>query len=117
MEWISVKENVPPPFVDVLVYSQSHGECRVSYRLDEYHANALDVHDHYAWSEQGLTNEIHYWMPLPAPPEGSIFIELGTSTGVSFMTSEGIKRLKPGVSYDENLDEMEQKEGGSGGMG
>lgn len=33
------------------------------------------------------------------------FIEFGTATGISFLTSCGVKKLEPGKSYDENLDE------------
>ena len=31
---------------------------------------------------------------------------LGTSTGVCFMTSKGIKRMEPGKRYDRNLNEI-----------
>lgn len=38
--------------------------------------------------------------------EDSNFMEFGTSTGISFITSKGIKEMEPGKSYDQNLDEI-----------
>lgn len=32
-------------------------------------------------------------------------VEFGCSSPVNFITSNGIKTMKPGISYDENLDE------------
>jgi len=35
-----------------------------------------------------------------------IYEEFGTLTGLRFMTSDGIKRMETGKSYDRDLDEL-----------
>lgn len=49
-------------------------------------------------SETGI-----YWQDA----HGNIKSEYGTATGISFITSKGIKKMEPGKSYDENIDEIQ----------
>lgn len=68
MEWISVKDRVPDKYQDVLVYL-TRGEIDVRYRLGEEYPDDPDVYNRYVWSDQGVANDISFWMPLPKPPE------------------------------------------------
>lgn len=34
------------------------------------------------------------------------FIEMGSSANINFLTTDGIKSMEPGKSYDQNLDEI-----------
>ncbi len=40
------------------------------------------------------------------PDRFSLKAEFGCAVPISFMTTEGIKRMEPGKSYDENFNEI-----------
>ncbi len=44
--------------------------------------------------------------PERSKREDSYSVEFGSDTGISFLTSEGIKKLEPGKKYDKNLNEI-----------
>ena len=69
MEWISVKDAVPYVNEDVLVWNGSLNTCQLTHRLDEFYPECPELHNRYVWSEQGVFNEIKFWMPLPSPPK------------------------------------------------
>ena len=56
-EWISVKDKLPEPCQDVLVY-HSGGKIKIS----ELFYNGR-------FCLQDLHGEVTHWMPLPAPPK------------------------------------------------
>lgn len=56
--WISVKDRLPEPHVDVLTYRAKNGYVEVSHRLKS------------RWWCESETNPITHWMPLPDAPEG-----------------------------------------------
>jgi len=45
-------------------------------------------------------------LPEMSKPEESHFVEFGTSTGISFMTSAGKKKMEAGKKYDQELNEI-----------
>jgi hypothetical protein len=62
MEWISVKERLPPENTRVLVYEKRgvHGGNPIDI---EYMDESGD------WEGQGIVSGITHWMPLPKEPE------------------------------------------------
>lgn len=63
MEWISVKDKLPPPLTDVLAIVQ-YNEDSWSYKI------AYTVRDRWRiiddWEMNGV---VTWWMPIPAKPE------------------------------------------------
>ena len=51
-KWISVRDKLPEPFVNVVVFSKSQGV-------------GMDYYDGKYWGFDDVT----HWMPLPEPPE------------------------------------------------
>lgn len=67
MEWISIKEKLPRPLENVMVYSKSQGVW-----LGFYEPNIYDVENNtsfYLRDDLGLYCDITHWMPLPEEPE------------------------------------------------
>ena len=64
-QWISVKDEMPKPYVDVLVYGTTHtyGRERTFMRQSYYCGDD----DGYFFCEDTDTSVTH-WMPLPPPP-------------------------------------------------
>lgn len=54
----------------------------------------------YIWSIPGTTP------PLDFPSRFTPTAEFGCSIPITFVTSEGLKTMQPGKSYDENLNEI-----------
>jgi len=66
MEWISVKEKLPPDRVDVLIYNED-GKMGVSCYLEDFSKKTdYDVWEH---REELYQYNINFWMPLPNAPE------------------------------------------------
>jgi hypothetical protein len=68
-KWISVKNEVPPIGLPVLIWNGTFNECEIRSRTDEFYPECEDEKNKYAWTEQGIVNDIEFWMPLPQPPE------------------------------------------------
>ena len=72
MEWISVKEKLPEPFVDVLVWCTS--QVGLSIAIDEKYA-AIDrfciwQDDHMpSFRATRFFGHVTHWVPLPEPPK------------------------------------------------
>jgi hypothetical protein len=55
-------------------------------------------------SKREDSQNIDEWLRSPDSKEE--IVELGTCSGIRFMTSEGEKRMEPGKRYDQNLNEL-----------
>ncbi len=55
-------------------------------------------------SKREDSQNIDEWLNSPESKEG--IVELGTCTGIRFITSEGEKRMEPGKRYDQKLNEL-----------
>ena len=64
-QWISVKDEMPKPYVDVLVYGTTHTYGREHTFMKQSYYNGDD--DGYFFCEDTDTSVSH-WMPLPPPP-------------------------------------------------
>ena len=64
-QWISVKDRMPKPYVDVLVYGTTHTYGREHTFMKESYYCGDD--DGYFFCEDTDTSVSH-WMPLPPPP-------------------------------------------------
>ena len=60
MEWISIKERKPEPWVLVLVYHSGSGRVRISEMFGSKPEFALE----------SMYGKVTHWMPLPEPPKG-----------------------------------------------
>lgn len=73
MEWISVKDRFPEIEERVLVYQKGGvsggNEVDITYRTHEYYPDEKEINNRIAWHDQGICNNIHFWMPLPEPPK------------------------------------------------
>jgi hypothetical protein len=65
-EWIHIKDKFPPIDQDVLVFNK--GRVEINCRMDENYPDDPDLRNQIVWSEQGIYNEIEWWMPLPPEP-------------------------------------------------
>lgn len=65
-EWISVKDRMPKPYADVLVYGTTHTYGREHTFMRQSYYCGDD--DGYFFCEDTDTSVSH-WMPLPEPPE------------------------------------------------
>lgn len=64
-QWISVKDEMPKPYVDVLVYGTTHTYGREhTFMRQSYYCGDEDG---YFFCEDTDTSVSH-WMPLPPPP-------------------------------------------------
>ena len=64
MQWISVKDKLPPKNVEVLVYSTVNG-VRQDHYIQTLPNGTLEFYgdrDEYEWN-------VTHWMPLPKPPK------------------------------------------------
>jgi hypothetical protein len=68
LKWIRVEDEIPPVHQEVLVWNSKLMQCEVRYRLNEVYENEENCNK-YVWNEQGIFNEISYWMFLPNAPE------------------------------------------------
>ena len=66
-EWISVKDRMPPPEVEVLWWNETADEAGVSSYKYMSHCNATIIE----WGDAGylFIKNFTHWMPLPAAPE------------------------------------------------
>lgn len=64
-QWISVKDEMPKPYVDVLVYGTTHTYGREHTFMKQSYYCGDD--DGYFFCEDTDTSVSH-WMPLPPPP-------------------------------------------------
>ena len=64
-QWISVEDEMPKPYVDVLVYGITHTYGREHTFMKESYYCGDD--DGYFFCEDTDTSVTH-WMPLPPPP-------------------------------------------------
>ena len=71
MEWISVKDRLPEKFQDVLIWNETLQQAEIRYLTDEIYPESKEIKDQIVWSEQGITNNISHWMPLPEMPNDS----------------------------------------------
>lgn len=69
MEWINIKDKIPEVLENVIVWNGTLNQCEIQYRLNEYYEESSDLKNKYAWNEQGIFNNIEYWMPLPNQPD------------------------------------------------
>lgn len=72
MDWISVKDKVPAIGQRVLVY-QKDGvfggyEIDIAWRDHDTYPDEEEPNNRIAWDGQGISNNIHFWMPLPERP-------------------------------------------------
>ena len=58
MEWISVKDRLPPEYVKVMCYLED-GDYTVGYLFDK---------EENEWNLQSDVGTVTHWMPLPEPP-------------------------------------------------
>jgi len=70
-EWISVKDRLPELHQEVIVaiffkWSDSTSGCRIilAALVPDSKGSVWSVHKYDGW-----VDEVHYWMPLPKPPE------------------------------------------------
>ena len=78
IEWISVKERLPPSYHFVLIFCQTGTNEPSSYSLARYEGdrkwniigNGESVWSDLFWGIDSL-EEITHWMPLPLPPKES----------------------------------------------
>ena len=66
--WVSVLEQIPPRFCDVLVFLR-RGSIEIRHITDEEYPCEADPYQKYVWNDQGIVNDITHWMPLPQHPE------------------------------------------------
>ena len=77
MNWISVKDRLPGPFVPVVLLNMNCHESHIDYgcpmNRHYYDAGFLDNLGGAYWSIRGQRaigiNAYTHWMPLPAPPK------------------------------------------------
>ena len=73
MEWIKVEDQFPPIGQRVLVYQKGGvfggNEIDITYRTYEYYDQERPINNRIAWHDQGISNDIYFWMPLPQPPK------------------------------------------------
>lgn len=66
-QWISVKDEMPKPHIDVLVYGTTHTYgLEHTFMKESYYCGDDDG---YFFCEDTDTSVSH-WMPLPTPPKG-----------------------------------------------
>ena len=72
-EWISVEDRWPEIGERVLVYQERgvHGghTIDIDYRTCEEYPDNPELNNRIVWKDQGIHNDIHWWMPLPEPPK------------------------------------------------
>lgn len=71
-KWIHVKDRIPEIGIEVLVWNSNFNKVEIRYRLDEIYPSANDLHNVYVWNDQGIFNEIEYWMACPDEPAKKI---------------------------------------------
>lgn len=62
VEWVSVKDRLPPEYEDVLVYRDG------SYGIADMFEGYCEETNGAVWSYTGIGDPL-YWMPLPKPPK------------------------------------------------
>jgi hypothetical protein len=110
MEWIKTSERKPEIDQEIEITCK-HWECnwRGNFDFPYIDKGTYDKFGNFWDSEGARVHDPEYWRPYQperSKREDSFFVELGSDIGLSFNTSQGIKRLAPGKSYDQNLDEL-----------
>jgi hypothetical protein len=69
MEWISVSERLPEPYVNVVVFNPYEKDVNEQVTTDYLYLGGDDKL-HFEWNSDPDTGEllVTHWMPLPEPP-------------------------------------------------
>ena len=105
-EWISCADRMPEEDKRVLIVCDE-GICSGKYSTEQWQCDPIG-----SYASDGCVFDVTHWMPLPEwmplteSPKQELISEFGCSVPIRFNTSDGIKTMIPGKSYDDNLDEI-----------